>query len=119
MKYEKIILTLLATPLSFSFLLRNNFIIAMMATNLDDITITPELHLTKLLINNKESFSWMETVGNGHRESNWFSLPPGQSTSISWSTMGDQLFQTPGEYILQLVLKNIKSEKIKIIVLKG
>lgn len=118
MKKEKLKLILSATPLEFCFSLRKNFFITLMVTNCDNLIINPELHLTKLMINGKESFSWMEAVGNGLRDSNWFSLPPGETTSMSWSTMGDQLFPAPGEYILQLQLINIKSEQIKIIVLK-
>lgn len=118
METEKLILRLMAQPLTFSFSMRKNFIIKMTAINNDDVVMNPELHLTKLLINKKESFMWMEAIGNGQREANWFSLPPHQSASISWSTMGGQLFQEPGEYILQLRLGNITSDPIKITVIK-
>ena len=82
-----------------------------------ELIIDPELGSTKLLINGKASFVWMETVGNGLSESNWYSLPPGQTVSKSWATLGEQLFNAPGEYVLQLQLRNTKSEHIKIIVL--
>ena len=117
MKKEKLTLILSATTLELNFSLRNNFIIAMTVTNDGDMIIDPELHLTRLMVNGKESFAWMEAVGNGHRESGWFSLPPGKSVSMSWATLGDQLFPAPGEYILQLQLKTVKSEQVKIIVL--
>jgi hypothetical protein len=118
MKKEKLKLILSATPLEFRFSLRKNFVIVMIVINSDNRIIDPELHLTQLIINKKESFPWMEAVGNGLRDSNWFSLPPSETTSMSWSTMGEQLFSAPGEYILQLRLRNIKSEQIKVIVLK-
>lgn len=117
-KTEKLTLKLSATPTRFSLSLRKNFIIEMMATNEGYEIIDPELHAAELLINGKESFAWMETIGNGLRSGNWFSLPPHQSVSMSWATIGDQLFPTSGEYILQLQLRTIKSEQIKITVLK-
>jgi hypothetical protein len=118
-KKEKLILELLAIPLQFRFSVRKNFVITMIVTNSDNVMIEPNLHLTKLIINNNESFIWMEAVGNGHRELNWFTLPPHQSTAMSWSTMGEHLFQEPGEYELQLRLRKLKSERIKITVFKG
>jgi hypothetical protein len=117
MKKEKLILKLSASALKLNYSLRNNFVITMTVTNNEDVIIEPELNSTKLLINGKASFVWMETVGNGLSESNWYSLPPGQTVSKSWATLGEQLFNAPGEYVLQLQLRNTKSEHIKIIVL--
>lgn len=118
MKKEKLLLSLSSPVTEFVFSLRSKFVIAMSVTNVHDRIIEPELHLTKLMVNGKESVAWMEAISNGHRSSNWFSLLPGQSVSISWSTMGDQLFPTPGIYILQLRLRALKSDEVKITVLK-
>lgn len=117
MKQEKLTLTLLAPDAEFVFSLRSKFTIAISVTNEDDKIIDPELHLTNLMVNGKESVAWMEAISNGHRSANWFSLPPGQSVSISWSTLGQQLFPSPGEYILQIQLRAIKSPAVKVTVL--
>ena len=117
MKKEKLVLVLSATPLKINFSMRQSFVITMMVTNNEELIIDPELGSTKLLINGKVSLIWMETVGNGLSESNWYSLSPGKSVSKSWATLGEQLFTAAGEYVLQLQLRNIKSEEIKIIVL--
>lgn len=117
MKHD-IILILSVNPLVFHFSERNDFKLTLIAKNPGKKMFNPELHLTKLIVNGKESIFWIETIGNGHRESKWFSLPNGETTSMTWSTMGEQLFPQPGEYILQLQLRNTKSDSVNVTVLK-
>ena len=112
-----VMLILSGDPLNFYFSERNSFKLTITAKNERDSAFNPELHFTKLIVNGEESIFWTETISNGHRESKWFFLPPGETTSMTWSTIGGQLFHEPGEYILQLQLRDIKSDEIKISVL--
>ncbi|MFM9948413.1 MAG: hypothetical protein ACKV1O_10785 [Saprospiraceae bacterium] len=118
MKKEKLTLTLSVSPSTLYFSNLKDFQISIAVTNLSKMTINPQLQMTDLNINGEKSMIWMLAICNGIRESKWFSLPPGETTSKSWSTMGEQLFPEPGEYTLQLHLRNISSDSIKITVLK-
>lgn len=95
-----------------------NFEISISGTNHGNRVVNPEFQMTDLYVNGVKSMTWMLAIGNGIREAKWYSLPPNETTSMSWSTMGEQLFLVPGDYTLQLRLRNIKSNSIKITVLK-
>ena len=78
------------------------FKISISATNRGSEEIDPELYQARLLINGQDSLAWSETIGNGRREEKWFALPPGDTVSMSWSTIGRSLFPTSGDYTLEL-----------------
>lgn len=112
MNKNQIELKLIADPLQFSFAERARFRIGIAATNRGSEVIDPELHLTKLFVNGKESRAWSLAIGNGKRDAKWFALPPGEEVSMCWSTLGDSLFPAPGEYTLKLNLNNIESQTV-------
>jgi len=78
------------------------FKISISATNRGTEEVDPELHQASLFINGQNSLAWSETISNGRREEKWFALPPGDSVSMSWATIGKSLFPTPGDYTLEL-----------------
>ncbi len=114
---RKLVLELHTSATEFNYSERNMFQISIHANNSGKTIIEPDLYFTSLLINGIESEVWRHAITNGRRKANWYFLPPGEKASMSWSTMGDQLFPVPGEYILQLQLRSIKSNQVKIIVL--
>ena len=118
MEKEKLIISLTISSTFIYYSKRKDFKISVSAINQSNKAYDPDLYLTMLVVNGKESEVWRHAIGNGRRESKWYSLPPGETTSMSWSTMGEQLFPEPGEYILELQLRDIKSESVKVTVLK-
>ena len=121
MKEEKtkdsVQLQLVADPLQFSISEVTGFKISIAATNQGDKVIDPELHFAQLFINDKESMVWNLAISNGHREAKWFALPPGETTSMTWSSLGKSLFPTPGEYTLVLRYFDQELEPIQVRVL--
>ena len=105
-------LKLMADPLQFSFAQHPRFRIGLVAANVGNDVIDPELHRTKLFVNGKESRAWGLAIANGKRNSKWCSLPPGDSVSMNWSTLRDSLFPAPGDYILKLQLGDIESPAV-------
>lgn len=85
---------------------RGRFRISLSATNEGSETVDPELHLAQLLVNGTPSKAWSLAVGNGKRERKWFELPPGETTSMTWSTLGESLFREPGTFELVLRLRD-------------
>jgi hypothetical protein len=57
----------------------------------------------KLLVNGKESMAWSLAIGNGKREAKWFALSPGETVSMTWSSLGESLLTGPGEFWLALL----------------
>lgn len=92
---------LTADPLKFRISEIDNFNISIAATNQGDQVVDPELYRARLFINGKDSLAWSDMISNGHRETKWFALPPGDTVSMSWA-MGRSLFSVPGEYTLVL-----------------
>lgn len=113
-----LILTLHTSATELNYSDRNRFEVSIYADNTGKTVLEPDLYFTSLLINGIESEVWRHAITNGRRKTNWYFLPPGERASLSWSTMGDQLFPTPGIYILQLRLRALKSDEVKITVLK-
>ena len=112
MNEELIHLKLIADPFQFSMTECYDFKIGIVATNLGNEVINPELHCVKLFINDKESRVWSLAIGNGKREAKWFALPPGDTVSMNWSSMGASFFPAPGEYTLILRLGNKETSPI-------
>lgn len=100
MNKDLIQLKFTAEPLQFSMSERAVFKISLAATNRGNEIIDPELHFVELFINDQKSMIWNETIGNGRREAKWDALPPGDTVSMSWSSMGESLFPSSGNYIL-------------------
>jgi len=117
MKKDLIRATLLAEPRQFSFAERTAFKIGISATNQGETVIDPELHQAQLFVNEKESKAWSLAISNGKREPIWAALPPKDSVSMTWSSLGPSLFPTAGEYKLVLRLGDIESEPIVVKVL--
>lgn len=104
MNDQPIAIELIAEPTQLTMAERSAFTIGMAATNRGNEVVDPQLYLATLSINGANSLSWSTAVGNGHREANWFALPPGDTVSMRWGSMGERLFPAPGEYTLELRL---------------
>lgn len=108
---------LVVEPRQFSMSERQSFKISIVATNQGDQVIDPELHRAQLFVNDTKSMVWSLAISNGRRETKWYALPPGDTVSMSWSSMGPSLFPDPGEYTLILRLDNQESAPIQVHVL--
>jgi hypothetical protein len=117
MNTDQIQLKLIVAPTKFSLAERQQFKIGIEATNQGTQVIDPKLYRVQLFINGEESMIWNETIGNGRREAKWYALPPHETVSMTWSSMGTQLFPSAGDYSLVLQLGNTTLEPITIHVL--
>jgi hypothetical protein len=91
---------------------RRSFKISIAATNRADATVDPELHHVRLLVNGRQSKAWSLAIGNGKREPRWFALPPGETVSMTWSSLGESLLTGPGEFSLALLANGRKSAPV-------
>jgi hypothetical protein len=91
-----------AEPLRLTMSQRKDFKISILATNRGDGVVDPELHRAQLFVNGKQSRVWRSAIGNGRRAPEWFALPPGETVSMTWSSMGKSLFPNPGTFDLVL-----------------
>ena len=96
---------------------RKNFKISIAATNEGGKVINPQLHEARLFVNGKESTVWSLAIGNGKREAKWFALPPGETVSMTWSSMGESLLTGPGLFRLALRLDEMQLAPIQVQVL--
>jgi hypothetical protein len=96
---------------------RKNFRISLSATNEGGVIIDPHLHEAKLFVNGKESKVWSLAIGNGKREAKWFALPPGETVSMTWSSMGESLLTRPGVFTLALRFDEMQLAPIQVQVL--
>jgi hypothetical protein len=110
-------LELLAEPTRLDMKARRDFRIGIAATNLGNRTVDPELHRVRLFVDGRDVLAWNLAIANGRREARWFALPPGETVTASWSSFGDRLFPTPGDYVLMLRLNGIESAAVQIRVL--
>lgn len=102
MNQDPLDIQLTAEPRHFPFGEIDRFKLSVEATNRGQETIDPQLYLTRLLVNGEDSMDFSLAISNGLREENWYALPPGETASITWSSMGPSLFPGPGEYTLVL-----------------
>lgn len=114
MSTEPIEIELLAEPRELSMSERSAFDVGIRATNRGTTSIDPGLDRARLLINDQDSLQWADAISNGHREEKWFELPPGDSVSMSWSSMGDVFFPHPGVYTLKLRLRDTESTPVDV-----
>jgi hypothetical protein len=119
MNGNSIALNLLAEPLRLTLSERKDFKISISATNRGSQVIDPELHRAELFINGKASKAWSLAIGNGRREAKWSALPPGDTVSMTWSTLGESLFPAPGQYSLVLRHEGTELAPIHVEVLAG
>jgi hypothetical protein len=110
-------LVLQAEPLRLRMSERSEFNLSLTATNQGKRTIDPQLHRAQLLVNNEESKVWSLAIGNGKREARWSALPPGETVSMTWSSMGESLLPRPGLYTLSLRLDQIQLPPIQVHIL--
>ena len=95
-------LELTADPLQLSMSKRKDFKISIKATNHSNELIDPQLHEAELFVNSQRSVVWSLAISNGRREAKWSALPPRETVSMTWSSMGASLFPAPGDYTLVL-----------------
>jgi hypothetical protein len=117
MKKGTIKLLLSAEPQLLTMPERKNFKISLAATNQGGEIVDPQLHRAKLLVNGKESKVWSLAIGNGKREAQWSALPPGETVSMTWSSMGESLLTHPGVFTLTLSFGEIQLDPIQVQVL--
>jgi hypothetical protein len=117
MRKGPIRLTLEVEPLKLTMRERENFRISLSATNDGAEVIDPHLHHAKLFVNEEESKAWSLAIGNGKREAKWFALRPGETVSMTWSSMGDSLFTHPGVFTLALRFDEMRLAPIQVQVL--
>jgi len=110
-------LQLRAEPARLTVATRNRLQLSVTATNVGTEVIDPELHRAELRVNGKPSSAFGLAIGNGKRDPSWFALPPGESVSMTWSSLGDALFTDAGEYTLQLALDDREAEPVTVAVL--
>lgn len=102
MSTKDIKLDLTVKPSQLTMSERQRFSISITASNQGKDTVDPELGRAQLFVNDKMSKAWSLAIGNGKREQNWFSLPPGETVSMTWSSLGESLFPNPGCFELVL-----------------
>ncbi len=117
MKKETVKLVLRAEPQQLTMSERKDFKISLAATNQGREIIDPQLHRAQLLVNGKESKVWSLAIGNGKREAKWFALPPGETVSMTWSSMGESLLTGPGVFTLTLRFDEMQLAPLQVQVL--
>ena len=92
---------------------RDRFVIEFRVKNRTQGSLDPQLDAADLLINGEPSIMWANTNGNGGREPEWYALPPGQQVARDY-TIGETLFEKPGDYTLVLKVSDILSAPVQI-----
>lgn len=105
-----------AEPTSLTKDTRDQLRLTLSATNVGTEVVDPELHRAELLVNGRRSRAFALAVGNGKRETKWYALPPGDTVSMTWSTLGERLLDEPGEYTLQLSHDGQEAEPVTVAV---
>lgn len=95
-----------AEPDELAMAERDRFRITLSATNTGSETVDPDLKQAELLVNGTPSKVWSLAVRNGKRDRSWFALSPGETTAMTWSTLGRSLFREPGTFELVLRLRD-------------
>jgi hypothetical protein len=106
--------SLRAEPTSLTVDTRDQLRVTLSATNVGTEIVDPELHRAQLLVNGQRSQAFAFAVGNGRREAKWYALPPGDTVEMTWSTLGERLFDGPGEYSLVLSFDGREAEPVSV-----
>ena len=112
MSTGSISVTVLAEPRDLSMATRGDFQVGIAATNHGHAAVDPELHLARLLVDGRDSLVFGDAIGNGIREGKWWDLPPGETVSMRWGSMGEALLPGPGSYTLKLTLGDVESAPV-------
>jgi hypothetical protein len=100
---------LLASPTQLTMADRKKFMIGVEVVNHGATAVDPHLSTgCELTVNGDPSMVWNLAIGNGTREPSWYSLPPGQTATMSWP-LGEDLFPRPGDYHLVMTLDGQQS----------
>jgi hypothetical protein len=100
---------LLASPTQLTMADRPKFMIGVEVVNNGATAVDPNLSTgCELTVNGAPSMAWNLAIGNGAREPSWYSLPPGQTATMSWP-LGEELFPKPGNYHLVMTLDGRQS----------
>jgi hypothetical protein len=89
-------------PASLTTATRDQLRLTLTAKNVGMEIVDPQLRSAQLTVNGRRSRAFSLAVGNGRRENKWYALVPGDSVSMTWSSLGESLFPEPGEYTLVL-----------------
>ncbi len=108
-----------AEPVRLPLEARDCLALSITATNTGSEVVDPELHRAQLLVNGEPSSAWSLAIGNGPREPRWFALSPGESVTMSWSSLGSAVLPEPGEYRLELRLDDVRSRPVRVVVEPG
>jgi hypothetical protein len=103
-----------AEPTSLTEDTRDQLRITLTATNVGMEIVDPELSRAQLRVNGTPSRAFSLAVGNGRRPEKWYALAPGDSVSMTWSTLGERLFPGPGEYALVLSLHDQEADTVTV-----
>jgi hypothetical protein len=106
-----------AEPLQLTLATRSAFKVSLTAANQGTEVVDPQLRRAELFVNGQRSFAWGLAIGNGRRPAMWYALPPGQSVTMTWSTLGESLFPGAGSYALELALDDLRPPPLLVQVL--
>lgn len=100
-------------PLQVAMAERKTFKVKVRVANRTADTIDPKLATSELLVNGEPSLGWKNTIANTGHSAKWSALPAGDTTGGTWS-IGERLFDKPGDYTLQLRVSDILSAPVHI-----
>jgi hypothetical protein len=119
MEEHAIGLELRAEPSQLTVPTRDRLRLSVTATNEGAEVVDPELYRAELRVNGERSRAFALAIGNGRRDPKWFALPPGESVSMTWSSLGESLFPGVGEFTLVLAHDDREAEPVTVSVLPG
>ena len=116
---QAIRLELRAEPSRFNMATRDRLRLSVTATNESSEVVDPGLHRAELRVNGERSSAFGLAIGNGRRDPKWFALPPRESVSMTWSSLGESLLPGVGEFTLVLAHDGREAEHVTVSVLPG
>lgn len=119
MTERRIKLQLHAEPEPLTVATRDRLRLSVTATNEGAEAVDPQLHRAELRVNGERSSAFGLAIGNGKRDPRWFALPPGESVSMTWSSLGEALLPGVGQFTLRLALDDAEAEPVTVAVLPG
>ena len=113
---DQIKITLRIAPETFAWEKIGEVTVTLGAENLGKRTRETHLNQCKLYVNEKASFAWSLTLGNGLRPDKWYHLPGHDSVEITWKHLANGLFPEPGTYDLRLELEGETIQEMRVLV---